>query len=214
MTSRRLRPLRILLFDDRRAESEHIEKILWRAGGAPTRLATIDEAVTYLERHEVELALVRQDLARNRASVAALLLPEIRPALKVVFFGERPDPRLAATVGSGRALVVVDERTIAEWATATVPLLARIARDGRRVARQSREKGWVVPAEHRSRELPLPICLTDVTEALEESYIRAAVSRVLAQPHPSRRKAAKLLGLRESTMRTKMSKLGIPWPST
>ena len=211
MTSRRLRLLRVLVVDDSEASALRIEKQVWRAGGAAARTATIDAAARHLREHEADLVLVRQDLAGTQGAVGALSLPEMGSGLRIVFFGDRPDPRLliAAEI-SGRALTLVRHETLADWIAVVLPLLARVARDERRVARLCRASALVRAGARRSTVLP--VRLNDVVSALEEGLIRAAVEEVQRLPRPSIRKAAKLLGLRESSLRTKMKKLGVPWP--
>lgn len=211
-SSRRLHPPRVIVFEDREVLAVKIERLVWRSGGAATHVAVLEDAVRDVRRGAADVVLVRQDLPRRQGLLAAAVLPEIRDGLRLFLYADRVDPLVTALVErTRRSLIVLREEQVPQWIAAALPVVARRLRDGRRLSRLCRPHFVLEPSGRLLPSAVLPLRLTDVVGGLEECLVRAAVERTYSQPHPSVRKAAVLLGLGESVMRSKMRKLNIPW---
>jgi len=188
--------------DDRDAVGLTHEKVVWRSGGAATRTTTLDEALRLARERRYDLALVRQSLQGRAGTVAALALPELQPRLRVVLYDGRPDARVGLLADRlGRSLTVLAEERLAAWIETSLPLLARMSRDERRVGRATRRAARKLGEPGTSL---LPVNLHEVLAMFEEALVRAAL-----EAEPTQRRAARLLGLSESSLRTRMAKLGL-----
>ena len=212
MSGRQFKPVSLLLVEDRdcAAAELHAAAVAACAAVVVLRASSVDSAIRLYDEQRPACVLVRlrlggaSTLGGRAGLVAIAAVLATNPGSPAFLYAPDADP-VASEIVLQLALRVpiLDERAIAAWLSESMPRIARMGRDEKRLLRSCCRHAHVRPAPQDSAPVELPALL----DAIREAMIRGVLAR-----EPTIRKAARLLGMPESSLRWRLQKRGLTPP--